>query len=107
MVVAAVYLCWGVGLRPDWRLYRLTAIVTIGYTLSIFVVNAILDTNYFCVNRKPLPGTMLDYFGPYPMHILVSALIALTAWSALTWPWQLRSRHQCRSRPKRFKGDAS
>jgi len=61
---AAVYLCWGRGLRPDWRLYRLTVVVTIAYAIGIFVVNEILDTNYFCINRKPPPGTMLDYFGP-------------------------------------------
>jgi hypothetical integral membrane protein (TIGR02206 family) len=89
VVVAAVYLCWGVGLRPDWRLYRMAVVVTIAYAIGIFIVNEILGTNYFCINRKPPPGTMLDYFGPYPMHILVSALIALTAWAALTWPWQL------------------
>jgi len=89
VVVAAIYLCWGIGLRPDWRLYRLAVVVTIAYAIGIFVVNAILDTNFFCINRKPPPGTMLDYFGPYPMHILVSASIALSAWAALTWPWQL------------------
>lgn len=89
VVVSAVYLCWGVGLRPDWRLYRMTVVATIGYAIAIFAVNALLGTNYFCINRKPSPGTMLDYFGPYPMHIFVSALIALSAWAALTWPWQL------------------
>ncbi len=91
VVVAGVYLCWGVGLRPDWRLYRLTAIITIAYAVCIFFVNRWLGTNFFCVNGKPPPGTMLDYFGPYPMHILLSALIALSAWAALTWPWQYTS----------------
>ncbi|HEY1786175.1 MAG TPA: TIGR02206 family membrane protein [Pirellulales bacterium] len=89
VVAAAIYLCWGVGLRPDWRLYRFTALVTIVYAVCIYFVNDLLGTDYFCVNRKPAPGTMLDYFGPYPMYILVSALIALSAWAALTWPWQL------------------
>jgi hypothetical integral membrane protein (TIGR02206 family) len=92
VVVAAIYLCWGVGLRPDWRLYRMTVVVTIAYAIGIFVVNTILDTNFFCINRKPPPGTMLDYFGPYPMHIAVCTLIALSAWAALTWPWQLLAR---------------
>lgn len=88
VVVAAVYLCWGVGLRPDWRLYRLTVLVTIGYAVCIYFINGLLGTNFFCVNRKPPTGTILDYFGPYPMHIVVCAMIALTAWAALTYPWQ-------------------
>lgn len=97
VVVAAVYLCWGVGLRPDWRLYRLAVVVTIAYTVAIFFVNERLGTNYFCANRKPPPGTMLDFFGPHPIYILVSALIALTGWAALTWPWQvLAARHRSR-----------
>jgi hypothetical integral membrane protein (TIGR02206 family) len=90
VVVAAVFLCWGVGLRPTWRLYRLTALITILYTVCIYVVNSILGTNFFCANGKP-PGTMLDYFGPYPMYIVVSAAIALAAWAALTWPFQARN----------------
>jgi hypothetical integral membrane protein (TIGR02206 family) len=100
VVVAAVYLCWGVGLRPDWRLYRLTVVVTIAYTLAMYVVNEILGTNYFCANRKPPPGTMLDYFGPYPLYILVSALIALTAWAALTWPWQWLAKRKNPRKPQ-------
>ncbi len=88
LVVMAVYLVWGVGLRPTWRLYRQTVMFTIGYALFVYGVNAVMGTNYFCVSRKPPPGTMLDYFGPYPMHVFVSAGIAIVAWAMLTWPWQ-------------------
>ncbi len=87
LAAMAVYLCWGVGLHPNWRLYRQTIAFTIGYAVFVYFVNAVLDTNFFCVSRKPPPGTMLDYFGPYPTHIVIATGIAVTAWALLTWPW--------------------
>jgi uncharacterized membrane protein YwaF len=58
---------------------------------ATYLVNSLLGVNYVYLNRSADPGTMLDYFGPYPMHIVVGALIALTGWAALTWPWTRRS----------------
>jgi hypothetical integral membrane protein (TIGR02206 family) len=87
VVVAAIYLCWGVGLRPNWRLYRRVSALTIAYALVIYVLNGLLGVNYVYLNRPADPGTLLEYFGPYPMHVLVCTLIALTGWAALTWPW--------------------
>lgn len=87
VVAASVYLCWGVGLRPTWRLYRLTCLVTAGFATALYFLNGALETNYMYLNEKPLPGTMLDFFGPYPFHIVVCTLIALVSWALLTWPW--------------------
>jgi len=90
VVAAAVYLCWGVGLRPTWRLYALTCLTTTSFAAGLYGLNRLLGANYMYLNEKPRPGTMLDFFGPYPMHIFVAALIAIVSWALLTWPWQWR-----------------
>jgi uncharacterized membrane protein YwaF len=59
----------------------------------VYVLNSLLGVNYVYLNDKPAPGTMFDHFGPYPMHVLLSALIALTSWAALTWPWCIHRAH--------------
>ena len=88
VIVAAVYLCWGVGLRPSWGLYRRTCLATLAYAAVIFLINALLGANYVYLNRSADPGTLFDYFGPYPMHVVISTLIALASWAVLTWPWE-------------------
>ncbi len=89
VVVAAVYLCWGIGLRPDWRLYRQTCLLTAGYAAIVYGLNALLRTNYVYLNHPADPGTLLDLFGPYPCHVGVGILLAFSLWAALTWPWEL------------------
>ena len=87
VVIAGVYLAWGVGLRPTWRLYWLTLASTAAYAVVIHLFNRMAGTNYMFLNGKPEAATLLDYLGPYPLYVLVGVALALLVWGAMTWPW--------------------
>jgi hypothetical integral membrane protein (TIGR02206 family) len=84
---AAIYLTWGVGLRPDWRSYRVAVLVTIGWGAVMFAVNHIAGTNYGFLNAKPLAASVLDVLGPWPWYLLSELVVGAAAWALVTWPW--------------------
>jgi hypothetical integral membrane protein (TIGR02206 family) len=87
IVWAAVYLTWGLGMRPDWGGYRFASAVTAIWATAAFVFNLIAETNYGYLNEKPGSGSVLDLMGPWPWYILVEAVIILLGWALITWPW--------------------
>ena len=91
IVWAAVFLTFGLGHRPDWRGYRRTVLITAVWLVGLFPINWLLGTNYGFVNEKPGTGSLLDYFGPWPIYLLVEVVIVATAWALMTWPWTRHS----------------
>ena len=89
---AAVYLTWGLRLRPSWAGYRATVVATTIWLVCVYGVNALLDTNYGYVNRKPPTASILDYLGPWPFYVGVEILIIAVGWALMTWPWTVRER---------------
>jgi hypothetical integral membrane protein (TIGR02206 family) len=89
---AAIYLTWGVGLRPDWRSYRIALLVTIGWAVVMFAFNHVAGTNYGFLNTKPTATSLLDVLGPWPLYLLSALLLVVTAWALITWPWVRRER---------------
>ncbi|MGH3866444.1 MAG: TIGR02206 family membrane protein [Pseudonocardiaceae bacterium] len=90
---AAIYLTWGVGLRPDWRSYRIAVAVTIGWAVVMFAFNRLAGTNYGFLNTKPVVWSLLDVLGPWPWYLLSALVLGAAAWALITWPWV---RHQVR-----------
>ncbi len=84
---AAIYLTWGVGLRPDWRSYRIALQVTIGWMAVMFVFNHLAGTNYGFLNAKPQAASLLDVLGPWPWYLLSGLVLGATVWALITWPW--------------------
>lgn len=73
VVWAAVYLVWGLGMRPTWRLYRTTVIAVLGWAVVAYTFNVVMDTNYGYLVRTPAAATLL-----------------LTLWAlVITLPWEL------------------
>lgn len=87
IVWAAVYLTWGVGLRPDWGGYRFAVAATLVWAVAAFVFNLAADTNYGYLNKKPGSSSVLDLLGPWPWYVLAEAVIILLGWALITWPW--------------------
>src|SRR5947209_10347784 len=85
--LAAVYLTWGVGLRPGWRSYRVAVLVTLGRGVAMFVFNRAEGTNYGFLNTKPLAASLLDLLGPWPWYLLSELVLGAAAWALITWPW--------------------
>jgi hypothetical integral membrane protein (TIGR02206 family) len=90
IVWAAVYLTWGLGLRPTWRGYRSTVVVTGVWLVSVYAFNELVGTNYGYVNGKPGTASILDLFGPWPWYVAVEIAVAAIAWALMTWPWESR-----------------
>ncbi|MDQ4104864.1 MAG: TIGR02206 family membrane protein [Actinomycetota bacterium] len=84
---AAIYLTWGVGLRPDWRSYRTAVLATIGWGVVMFAFNQIAGTNYGFLNAKPQVESLLDVLGPWPWYLLSGVALGAAAWALITWPW--------------------
>jgi hypothetical integral membrane protein (TIGR02206 family) len=86
-VWAAVYLTFGLGVRIDWRSYRVTVGITLAWAVLVMAFNAISGTNYGYLNRKPTVGTLLDLFGPWPGYVGVEVAVVAAVWALMTWPW--------------------
>lgn len=87
IVWAAVFLTWGLGIRPTWRLFRSTVLTTVVWAVSVFTFNVIAETNYGFLNEKPNTPSILDYLGPWPLYVVLEVAILLAVWALITWPW--------------------
>jgi len=90
-VWAAIYLTWGMRMRPNWAGYRFALLVTVCWAAVVLVINHFAGTNFGFLNRKPPTESLLNAFGPWPWYLLVAFALVLAVWALITWPW-VRSR---------------
>jgi hypothetical integral membrane protein (TIGR02206 family) len=90
VVWAAIYLCWGRGMRPTWRSYRFAVGVTAAWAAVTMAFNGIAGTNYGFLNAKPATASLLDVLGPWPVYVLTASALVLVVWALMTWPWESR-----------------
>jgi hypothetical integral membrane protein (TIGR02206 family) len=89
VVWAAVYLVWGLGVRPSWRFYRTTVAAVLVWAALVYPLNVAMDTNYGYLVSTPAAATPLDWFGPWPWYLLAAAALLLALWAVLfTLPWE-------------------
>ena len=93
---AALYLTWGVGLRPTWRSVRVTLAVTLAWAVCAQTFNAATGANYGFLDRKPANPSLLDVMGPWPSYIAVEFVAVVIGWALITWPW-VSSRRRARA----------
>lgn len=91
IIWAAVYLTWGLGIRPTWRTYATTVGLTLVWMVAAFTFNVAVGTNYGFLNRKPGTGSALDLLGAWPWYVVMEVVIVATVWALMTWPWTRRS----------------
>ncbi len=88
VIWAAVYLTWGLGLRPTWRRYGFTVGVTATWAVVVYLFNVAADTNYGYLNEKPRSASLLDLMGPWPWYVVVEVAVISVGWALLlTLPW--------------------
>ncbi|GAA5126320.1 TIGR02206 family membrane protein [Haloechinothrix salitolerans] len=87
VVWAAIYLTWGLGMRTDWRDYRITVMITATWAAVTMAFNTAAGANYGFLNRKSETVSVLDLLGPWPWYLLAVAALLLTVWALMTWPW--------------------
>ena len=47
------------------------------YVVALLPLNYLLDANYFYLIEKPLNPSVLDFFGPWPVYILVAEILVM------------------------------
>ncbi|SRR6266545_1399792 len=84
VIWSAIYLTVVHRLRPTWRGYRRTVLVTLCWVASMLVFNAIAGTNYGFLNEKPAVHSILDILGPWPWYLLPEIALVLAVWALMT-----------------------
>jgi hypothetical integral membrane protein (TIGR02206 family) len=101
VVWAAVYLIWGLGIRPTWRLYRTTVVAVLVWAVVTYTFNRVMGTNYGYLVDKPSTASPLDLLGPWPWYVLGAMSVILLVWAVVfTLPWErARARAAAASEP--------
>lgn len=97
VVAAAAALTLGVGLRPAPRAPLRAWLATNVYAALVAAVNLVFDANYMYLCRKPDGASLLDWFGPWPIYVLVADVFALGLFALLALP--IRPARGQRGRP--------
>lgn len=87
IVWTAIYLTWGLGIRPDWGSFRTAVGITGCWAGAMLGFNALTGADYGFLNRKPAGRSLLDVLGPWPWYLAAELVIALAVWALITWPW--------------------
>jgi hypothetical integral membrane protein (TIGR02206 family) len=90
VIVAAVTLTFGMKLYPQGGgPLRAFAALNV-YALAVAVVNWRFGTNFLYLARKPSQPSPLDWFGPWPVYIIVAEAFALVLFAVAAFPFALR-----------------
>lgn len=81
--LAALILAFGVGMPPAKGYLPRMIAWNLGYLATIYLLNALIHTNYGFVNSKPPSPSLLDHLGPWPWYMLTANLISLVLYLAL------------------------
>jgi hypothetical integral membrane protein (TIGR02206 family) len=76
IIAAPLYMTWIERYRPTWKSVFLTMLYLNVVAVCVYTANRILDANYMFLVRKPSTFSFLDYFGPYPVYLIVEELFA-------------------------------
>jgi len=88
VLVAAMVLVFGLGLRPRPRAPRRMLGITAGWAAFVSLVNLVLGTNFMYLRHKPTVATLLDWMGPWPVYIGVGGAVALILFHVLALPFR-------------------
>lgn len=76
-------------MRPKLRSVFRSFLAMQGYVLLMVILNYLLDANYFYLNEKPKSASLLDYFGEWPMYIIVVQFIMIPLFLLIYLPFYL------------------
>ena len=88
VVVAAAVVTFGFGRHPQAGAVARVFAITNAYALVVAVVNAVLGTNFLFLREKPAGRTLLDWFGPWPVYLVVAEAAALLLFALLDAPFR-------------------
>ena len=98
VVAAALILVLGLRIYPRrWAAVKVAAL-TIGYAVLVGLLDVLSGADYLYLRAKPPSPTPLDLFGPWPVYVLVAALVGFVLFAILDAPFRV-TRSRSRSAP--------
>jgi len=91
IIVVMLYATFVYNMRPVFKSIFKSFLAFQLYLLFVILVNFVLDANYSYLNAKPPVPSILDYFGPWPVYILVGELVVLPLFGLVYLPFHLFS----------------
>jgi hypothetical integral membrane protein (TIGR02206 family) len=91
VVVSALVLVFGLGVRPRPGAAMLAFLVTNAYAGLVGLVNLLAGTNFLYLCAKPESATLLDLMGPWPAYLVVGDALALVLFWLLGLPFRGRA----------------
>lgn len=91
VVLGAVFLVIGLGLRPRPGAVPRIFLLTIAFSAVVGLIDIVTGGNYMYLRKVPAAGSLLNLMGPWPWYIVVGALLALIFFAILDVPFRLRA----------------
>ena len=88
VLVAAVVLVFGLGLRPRRGSPGRAFLATLALAAVAGTVDLLLGVNFMFLRGKPSTPTLLDHMGPWPVYIVVAAAVAFALFHLLALPFR-------------------
>lgn len=88
VLVAAVVLVFGLGLRPRRGAPGRAFLATLALAVVAGAVDSLLGMNFMFLRGKPPAPTLLDHMGPWPAYIAVGAAVAFALFHLLALPFR-------------------
>ncbi len=88
VVVCLLMLLWSKQAKPrPGSLWKVFAVLN-GYAAAIAVFNAVFNTNYMYLWRKPASASIIDVLGPWPVYLLGCEAVTLAIFWLLWLPFR-------------------
>ncbi|MDA0183720.1 TIGR02206 family membrane protein [Solirubrobacter phytolaccae] len=82
-VIAACLLVFGLKLKPRPGAVKRVFGVTLGMAAAAGLGDVLTGGNYMYLRAKPSQASLLDQMGPWPLYIVIAAVIAVILFAAL------------------------
>lgn len=89
IILAALYMTIVEGYRPTWRSFGKVFLWVNIYTVFVFFINILIDSNYLFVVHKPETESLFDVLGPWPVYIFAAEGVALIMFLILYLPFAI------------------
>lgn len=90
LLMVIVYFIFVFKMKPTFKSVFKSILALQVYVLLMVAINYLLDANYFYLNEKPKSASLLDYFGEWPLYIIVSQLILIPLFLLIYLPFRFR-----------------
>ncbi|MCK7592013.1 TIGR02206 family membrane protein [Subsaxibacter sp. CAU 1640] len=89
LLIIIFYATFVFGMTPKLKSVFKSFLALQVYLILMICINWLLDSNYFYLNEKPKSASLLDYFGEWPIYILIVQLLLLPYFLVIYVPFYL------------------